>query len=182
MSRANRLSRVGLCAGVLMSHAALTGSAHAQAKEKATPAAPSKEAAQPSQQTPGWSVNCANTGKALACKAQQTIIMAKTRQLLLRLSISRAEDGKSMSLLFQLPHGLFNPAGVSTEIDAAPAETLPIQTCDAGGCYAGSPLPPEKLAAMTKGTSLKVTFQDLKKQKITVPVPLKGLEDAVKKL
>lgn len=160
-------------------------SAAAQDKAKtapaAQPAAPTAQGA-PEQPAPGWSVNCANSGQGLDCKAQQTIILAKTRQLLLRLSIGRGEDGKSMTLLYQLPHGLFNPAGVVTALDAAEGETLPIQTCDATGCYAGSSMAADKFAALLKGAQLTVTFQDLKKQKITVPVPLKGLDEAVKKL
>jgi invasion protein IalB len=35
---------------------------------------------------------------------------------------------------------------------------------------------------MSKGTKLSVVFQDLKKQQIVVPVPLKGFEAALKKL
>ena len=71
---------------------------------------------------------------------------------------------------------------MTVAIDDGKPETLQIQTCDAKGCYAGAPLTQEKLGAMSKGQKLNVVFQDLKKQKITVPVPLKGFEDAYKKL
>ena len=85
-------------------------------------------------------------------------------------------------MLLHLPLGLFNPAGATMGIDETAPETLQIQTCDNQGCYAGAALTPEKLAAMSKGTKLNVTVQDLKKQKIVVPVPLKGFEAAFKKL
>ena len=127
-------------------------------------------------------MQCSNTGKGMECKAHQTIVMTKTRQLLLAVSVSKPAEGKDGAMLLHLPHGLFNPAGVTLAVDEPKAEVLQIQTCDAKGCYAGAPITPEKLAAMSKGTKLNVVFQDLKKQQITVPVPLKGFEDAYKKL
>ena len=37
-------------------------------------------------------------------------------------------EGKNVAMLLHLPHGLFNPAGVTMGIDWAKAETLAIQT------------------------------------------------------
>ncbi len=85
-------------------------------------------------------------------------------------------------MLIHLPHGLFNPAGVTLGVDDQKPEKLQIQTCDAKGCYAGAPITADRLAAMSKGKTLNVVFQDLKKKKITVPVPLKGFDVAYKKL
>ena len=101
---------------------------------------------------------------------------------MLSISVSKPTGGKNAAMLLQLPHGLFNPAGVAMGIDGAKPETLAIQTCDAKGCYAGAPITPDKLTAMSKGSKLNVTFQNLKKQKIVVPVPLKGFAEAYKKL
>ena len=101
---------------------------------------------------------------------------------MLSVSVSKSREGKNAAMLLHLPHGLFNPAGVAMGIDGAKPETLVIQTCDAKGCYAGAPLTPDKLAAMRKGTKFNVTFQNLKKQKIVVPVPLTGFAEAFKKL
>ena len=86
------------------------------------------------------------------------------------------------AMLFHLPHGLFIPAGVTMDIDGTKIETLAIQTCDAKGCYAGAPLTPDKIAAMNKGAKLNVAFQTLKKQKIVVPVALKGFAATYKQL
>ena len=109
-------------------------------------------------------------------------MLGKKRKLLLSISVSKPTGGKNAAMLLQLPHGLFNPAGVTMGVDGAKPETFAIQTCDAKGCYAGVPLTPEKLAAMSGGSKLNVTFQNLKKQKIVVPVPLKGFAEAYKKL
>jgi invasion protein IalB len=134
------------------------------------------------KQAPGWSVRCDDAGKGLRCRAMQSIVLAKTRQLLLSVAVSKPAKSKNGTMLLHLPHGLYNPAGVTVAVDAAKPEALQIQTCDAKGCYAGTALTPDKLAAFTKGTKLNVVFEDLKKQKITVPVPLKGFDEAFKKL
>lgn len=131
---------------------------------------------------PGWSVRCDNGAKGLVCKAVQTIVLAKTRQLLLAVSISKANEDRTVPVLLQLPHGLFNPAGVTITLDEAKPQKLEIQTCDAKGCYAGTALSAETVAAMLKGQKLSVVFQDLKKQNITIPVPLNGLGEAIAKL
>ncbi len=127
-------------------------------------------------------MRCDNGAKGLACKAIQTIVLAKTRQLLLSVAVSKPADGPDLTMLLQLPHGLFNPAGITIAVDAAKPQALEIQTCDVKGCYAGTPIKAKELAAMKTGQTLNVVFQDLKKQNITVPVPLKGFDDALKKL
>jgi invasion protein IalB len=171
---------------VVMAVLACCGSAGAQTtQEKTTPPTNAPPAQQPPPAQPpaqAWSVDCADTGQGLACKAVQTIVLAETRQLLLSVAVSKPEGDKGAAMLLHLPLGLFNPAGATMGIDDAAPEALQIQTCDNQGCYAGAALTPDKLAAMSKGTKLNVTFQDLKKQKIVVPVPLKGFEAAFKKL
>jgi invasion protein IalB len=138
--------------------------------------------AQPQPPAANWAVNCENTGNGLECKASHAIVTAETRQLLLAVTVSKPAGGKDGAMLIRLPHGLFNPAGITLAIDGQKAERIEIQTCDASGCYAGAPLPPDRLTAMTTGTKLNIVFQDLMRQNITVPVPLKGFEDAYKKL
>jgi len=152
-----------------------------QAKEKAAPAAPQAQGA-PKGAVPGWTVRCNNPGQGLVCKAVQTVVLAKTRQLLISITVGKPADDGNAAMLLQLPLGLYNPAGVKVGIDDGAAETLAIQTCDAKGCYAGMAVTPEKQAAMIKGAKLNVVFQDLKKQSITVPVPLTGFDVAFKKL
>jgi invasion protein IalB len=172
----------------LLGVVACVGAAQAQTTLEKAPAAPKTAPAQqpaaPATPPPAqaWAVDCTDGGQGLACKAVQTIVLANTRQLLLSVSVSKPEADKNAAILLRLPLGLFNPAGVTMGVDEAAPEALQIQTCDTEGCYAGAALTPEKIAAMSKGTKLSVIFQDLKKQQIVVPVPLKGFEAALKKL
>ena len=147
-------------------------------KKSASPAAPLADAGA----GVGWEVQCAQGAAVPVCKASQTIVVAETRQLLLAVSINKASADKNSPMLVHLPHGLFLPAGITVGVDGGAADKLDVQTCDAQGCYAGAGLAPDKIAAMSKGTQLKVTFEDLQKQKIVVAVPLKGFDAAYKKL
>ncbi len=158
----------------------IAGTVAANAQTTIQKSSPSATA--PAAAPPGWAVDCADGGAGLACKATQSIVMAKTHQLLLSISINKAAADRKSPMLLQLPHGLFLPAGVTVAVDGAPPIKLEIQTCDVSGCYAGSGLESDTIAAISKGSNLNVVFEDLKKQKITVPVPLAGFDAAYKKL
>ena len=182
----------GVFAVAMLSLLLSTGGAAAQAsKSQKRPAVPVRQtapAAAPAAQdtkkaTPGWTVQCADAGQGLVCKAVQSIALAKTRQLLASVTVTKpAGANKTGTILIRLPLGIFNPAGVTVSIDDGKPEALKIQTCDAKGCYAGGPITLEKLAAMRKGTTLKLVFQNLRKKPVTMPVPLKGFEAAYAKL
>ncbi len=164
---------VGVLAAALVFTAALTSVATAQ---KAKPA--KKSAASPA----GWSVKCADRGKSLECKAQQTITVRKTRKRLLTVSVGPAEKGKSGTVLLHMPHGLYLPDGVKFGIDASKPQSLEVQTCDAGGCYAAAKLEARDLTAMQSGKKLAISFKNLGKRQITVEMPLAGFSAAYKKL
>jgi hypothetical protein len=57
-------------------------------------------------------------------------------------------------------------ARVSTVVD------LQVQTCEPRGCYASTPIAPDLLAALKSGKQLKVSFQNLAKETMTIPMPL----------
>ena len=135
-----------------------------------------------SPQQPGWSVNCANRDGSLSCEALQTITMRKTRQHLLSVSVRRNPEGAPAAMLLHLPHGLFLPAGLEIKVDGGEAKALPVQTCDARGCYAGTTASEVDITAMQKGAIFAVSFQNLKKETITVNVPLAGFTAAYDKL
>ncbi len=129
-----------------------------------------------------WAVNCKNTGKNLHCSATQRLHLKKNKKLLLALTIQRDKKQKTSSMLIQLPHHLYLPAGVKMQIDRNKASQLAIQTCDTKGCYAGLALSIDKIKQMSKAAKLKIVFQNLKKKNITVSVSLQGFEVAYKKL
>jgi invasion protein IalB len=168
---------------LLLAFQASTPAVAQAAKKAAEPqaAAPATAAPQniemPAQ---GWTVNCGNTATGLTCAATQSIIVAQTRQLLVAATVTKAAAGHIMAV--HLPHGILLPAGASVQIDAEPAQTLVIETCDSRGCYANMPLPEKTVASMRTGTALNVTFQNVGKSNVKVQLPLGGFAEAIKKL
>ena len=108
--------------------------------------------------------------------------MTKTGQLVVLVNIRIASDTRQPVALVQFPLGLNLPAGVKLQVDDGKVVDLQIQTCDNRGCYANSPVSPELLAALKSGKQLKVAFQNLNKETITVPMPLTDFAAAYEKI
>lgn len=150
--------------------------ASAQPKEE-------KETAQPpGGPTIGWAVQCNNPGTGLKCQATQNIFITETRQRLLSVSVSKPSGDAALAMLIQLPHGMFLPSGLSLQVDDGKAQQVAVQTCDRAGCYAGSPIDKAMLSQLEAGRQLTISFQNLNKQTMRVPVPLSGFKDAVEKI
>ena len=159
------------------------------AQTAATPAAPQPEAAPgpapantPHQ--PGWSARCTSASRdaPLECAIEQTALLSKTGQLIVLVNIRVPSDTHTPMVLVQLPLGLNLPVGAKLEIDDGKAIDLPIQTCEARGCYASTPIAPELLAELKSGKQLKVSFQNMAKETITIPMPLADFAAAYDKI
>jgi len=150
-------------------------------------AASTTEATPPAENQPppsGWASRCSSDGRqsGLDCSAEQSIIETKSRQLLMQVAVRVPSDTRKPVLTIQMPLGLFLPAGVTLRFDAGKPERYDVQTCDQKGCYLQVPVSNEMLQAMGKGKQMTVTFQNLGKQDIGVPVPLNGFMVAYEKI
>ena len=155
------------------------------AAQAATPAAPQAEPApaSPAAQA-GWAARCtsANRTAPLECAMEQTAVLTKTGQLIVLVNIRVPADTRAPVALVQLPLGLNLPGGAKIQVDDGKATDLQIQTCENRGCYAGSPITPDLLAALKSGKQLKVSFQNLAKENITIPIPLADFAAAYGKI
>lgn len=133
---------------------------------------------------PSWSVGCAAAERAaaLSCAIEQRVFVANTGQLIGSVSVRVPDDTNGPVITIITPLGLFLPAGVSIAIDEDPAQTLEVQTCDARGCYAQSPVSENLLGKMFKGKQLNVRFQDMSKRPINLQLSLTGFTDAFAKI
>src|SRR5579859_399802 len=140
-------------------------------KGATTETAPAAENQSPAQ---NWASRCASDGRqsGLDCSVEQSIIETKSRQLLMQIVVRVPPDTRKPVLTIQLPLGLFLPAGVMLKFDEGKPERFDVQTCDQKGCYLQMPIANEMLQEMAKGKQLSVTFQNLSKQDIGVPVSL----------
>ena len=153
--------------------------------QAATPAAPPAEpapAGPPAQ--PGWAARCTSAGRTapLECAMEQTAVLTKTGQLIVLVNIRVPADTKAPVALVQLPLGLNLPGGAKIQVDDGKATDLQVQTCENRGCYASAPIAPELLAALKSGKQLKVSFQNLGKETITIPMPLADFAAAYDKI
>ena len=77
---------------------------------------------------------------------------------------------------------LVRHVGGKMQVDEGKTYDLQVQTCEQRGCYASLPIAPDMLAALRSGKQLKVSFQDLAKETIAVPMPLNDFAAAYDKI
>jgi invasion protein IalB len=146
----------------------------------AAPADPAPAAAP----APGWAARCSSTSRdaPLECAIEQTAILSKTGQLLVLVNIRVPSDTHAPVAMVQLPLGLSLPSGAKFQVDDGKVTDLQIQTCENRGCYAGTPISSDLLAALKSGKQLKLSFQNLAKETITIPLPLADFAAAYDKI
>jgi invasion protein IalB len=156
--------------------------APAAAAPAAPPAADQGAASAPPQ--PGWAARCSSVSRdaPLECAIEQTAVLTKTGQLIVLVNIRVPSDTRAPVALVQLPLGLNLPAGAKLQIDDGKAADLQIQTCENRGCYASTPVAADTLAALKSGKQLKVSFQTMTKETITIPMPLGDFAAAYDKI
>ncbi|MTV13592.1 invasion associated locus B family protein [Bradyrhizobium elkanii] len=138
----------------------------------AAPAAPQADAAAPNNS--GWVARCTSASRdaPLECAMEQTAVLTKTGQLIVLVNIRVPGDTRTPVALIQLPLGLNLPVGAKLQVDDGKAVDVPIQTCEARGCYINTPIAADVLTELKSGKQLKVSFQNLGKETISIPMPL----------
>ena len=171
-----------------------TGAAYAQqaAKKNAAPPAAAQAAPAPAQpqgdaaqaQQAGWVVRCTSVSRdaPLECAMEQNAVLTKTGQTIVLINIRIAPDTRTPIALLQLPLGLNLPVGAKLQVDEGKTFDLQIQTCENRGCYASTPIAADLLAALRSGKQLKVSFQNMAKETIAIPMPLNDFAAAYDKI
>lgn len=183
------MTRWWIAATMAFAALALQPGTSAAAPDKAMPQAtkPSVTTAPspaPQASAPGWGARCESTGRGepLTCQASESAVLTQTGQILVEVGIRVPQDTRTPVALVQIPVGVFLPSGLQLQIDDGTKLDLPLQTCEQRGCFAGTPLTPKILNEMRGGKSLKVRFDNLNKQRLTVTLPLNGFGPAYEKI
>jgi invasion protein IalB len=189
--------KISIKFAVLAALAAFGSAGHAQqaAKSKAAPRAAAQTTATPATPqaepvpaaapaAPGWAARCTSASRdaALECAIEQSAVLSKTGQLIVLVNIRVPSDTHTPVAVVQLPLGLNLPAGAKLQVDDGNAVDLQIQTCENRGCYASTPIAPDLLAALKSGKQLNVSFQNLAKETIAIPIPLADFAAAYDKI
>jgi invasion protein IalB len=156
----------------------------AQTAPTPAPAAADNAGATNTPPPPGWAARCGSASRdaPLECAIEQSAVLPRTGQLVILVNIRVPADTHTPSALIQLPLGLNLPGGAKLQVDEGTAIDMQIQTCEARGCYAGTTIAPDLLAAMKSGKQLKLSFQNLNKETLTVPLPLADFAAAYDKI
>lgn len=158
------------------------GTAQAAPTPSAPPAAAGTASATPP--APGWAVRCSSVSRdaPLECAIEQSAVLTKTGQLIVLINIRVPGDTHTPVAQVQLPLGLNLPLGAKIQVDDGKAVDLQIQTCENRGCYTSTAIAPDLLAALKSGKQLKLSFQDMAKETITIPIPLADFAAAYDKI
>lgn len=151
--------------------------------ESQAPAAPAAAEASPPPQDL-WGTRCTTAARdgTLDCAIEQRMFLTQTGQLIAVVTVRVPADTRSPVMMIQVPLGLFLPAGIKLSVDGGAEEALPLQTCEANGCYAGGQVSEALLTSLKRGTTLSLTFENLQRQPVTVPVQLTGFTAAYSKI
>jgi invasion protein IalB len=149
-----------------------------------TPPAPASQAGSAPPASPGWVGRCSSASRdaPLECAIEQNAVLTKTGQLIVLVNIRVPGDTRTPTGVIQLPLGLNLQVGAKVQVDDGKTTDLAIQTCDSRGCYINTPISAELLAALKSGKQLKISFQDLAKETITIPMPLADFAAAYDKI
>ena len=130
----------------------------------------------------GWRVECANDGTKLDCRTINRVHQRDNQQLIAAVAVRIAPDTKKPVLAIQVPLGIQVTEAVTLKVDEGKVEHYPVQTCTPSGCVVGAALSDAMLASLRGGKELKVAFQNVSKQTITVTMPLAGFGIAYEKI
>ena len=130
-----------------------------------------------------WTTSCASSGRAVepACEAEQRVVLSSTGQLLAGLTVRFASSSAEPELTVQLPHGLYLPSGVRLSAGEDQVLDMPLVTCDGNGCYALTGLDGSLLDRLRDAQELTVTFEDMSRAAISVPVAMVGFAEAIER-
>ncbi len=143
--------RAGIVLGAVLAMApAMSG-----AQEAADPPAPPP---------PKWMVSCSNQldFDKLRCEISQSIVVSTQAGQSQRVAVAsfiRAVGATETEARFLLPYDVSLRDEVTVSVDAAALGTLPWLSCDAGGCFAGGPMPDAWMQAMRGGAELAAALK-----------------------
>lgn len=108
--------------------------------------------------------------------------MANTGQFVASVAVRMRSDAKEPVMTIRIPVGLYLPAGLSINVDDGKPQPVPLQTCDQQGCYGETSLSAAFLTALKGGKRLSLTFQNMAKSNVVLPVPLDNFAAAFQKI
>ena len=152
-----------------------------------TPKGPNEGQKTPSlktSSTPAWVAKCTSESRKgpVACSVEETLILANTGQAVASVIVQVQSSAQQPVMLIRIPVGIYLPAGVIFQIDEGAPKSIPLQTCDGQGCYAEMQISSNVIAALKGGKRFSVSFQNLAKNKIVLPMVIDNFAEVFQKI
>ncbi len=127
-----------------------------------------------------WSVHCVEKkDDKPGCFMYQNLFNKENKQLVMRVAIGFLEKKNEPVSMMTLPLGVGLRAGVLIQVDDNKSGQAPYEYCDKVGCRVTMKLGKEAVETMRKGKVMNVSFATVQRQKVAVPVSLKGFNEAL---
>lgn len=130
--------------------------------------------------TNGWQTSCnAISRKAVQeCRLQTSAVLTGKGQRLVDFSIQIPDENAQPVMMLRVPLEVSLNDGIAMQVDEGKLFSYSFQSCNNSGCYVGSPLDKDLLAAMIKGNNIAVSFKNTVKNDISLTLPLTGFGEA----
>lgn len=143
------------------------------------PTVPHAGAAQ--EQVAPWQSRCVSESRAApaTCTLSHGVFLSETGQLLFGITLASIPEQPDFRLSVTGPLGLQLADGLELLLDGRPWISLPISTCDSGGCHAALSLPDSKIEEISASEMLTIHYVPEPGRERDVPVPLLGFSEGL---
>ncbi len=136
-----------------------------------------------------WAIRCETPKGATeeVCAMFQAVSVRKDKdaeksQRLLLFQVRYAKDQSQPNALMTVPLGVLLQAGLTFQVDDGKETKLPFSICMPGGCLAGVQLDEKAIWSLKAGKKATVTVINAARQKVPIPVSLRGFTAALNSL
>ena len=132
-----------------------------------------------------WSISCEQVEggePAEQCFIVQQRILKEGGGTVLMIHAGYPGSGEELFAQFTLPLGILLPLGMELQIDELDVKRFPIQTCGPNGCKTMVKMDESLLGALKTGAEAKITFYDIARTPVTIPISLNGFTAALRAL
>jgi invasion protein IalB len=112
------------------------------------------------------------------CHIFQNLSVKDSKKPVLHFAVGYVGDHDEPVAVLTLPLGVSLRVGVKIQVDEEKPALAPFEYCDQVGCRVNMRIPEKSLEMMKKGKQMMVSFADLKRKEIKLPLSMEGFTDA----
>lgn len=120
-----------------------------------------------------WQKRCFDTSVGESCALTQ--LGSSREQTNVKAVMTLASSDKGLVSRFEVPIGVYLPAGLGLKIDGVDKGAIPFHQCFPDRCIAVAGMEPETIAALKRGAQVTLTIFANPESSIDVPISLSGI-------